>query len=211
VDIKPAQLLIIAQFVLPGAISMYIYGLKVPQKEFQLKDRLLEAVCFSLLNVVMVGMPLWLLLGFPIPIPENPPTTLCIATILPLLGQWLAVVLAFIVAPILWPFLIVWILQFAEQRHWIAVRAKTAWDDFFGKQREGCFLQIELNSGKIIGGRYGRRSFASSWPEPGHLYIQELWSVDPFGRFQEPLLGSPGVLLRPTDYKLVRVYSEEVN
>ncbi len=57
-EFKPEQLLLIAGFILPGAISMYIYGLKVPQKEYNLKDRAVEAICFSLVNYVVVWFPL---------------------------------------------------------------------------------------------------------------------------------------------------------
>ncbi len=56
-ELKIEQLLLIAGFVLPGAISMYVNGLKVPQKEFELKDRIAEAICFSLVNFLIVWLP----------------------------------------------------------------------------------------------------------------------------------------------------------
>lgn len=182
-----------AGFILPGAISMFVYGLKVPQKEFQLKDRIAEAICFSLVNFLIVWLPVrYLLLSgtidtFPI-------------------ASWFALVVAFGIAPAIWPFALLWLLQHAEKHEWIAVRAKTAWDDFFGRQRTECWLQVELADGRVIGGRFGRDSYASSWPDPGHLYIEELWQVDESGFFLEPVPGSAGMLLRPPDYKLIRVY-----
>jgi hypothetical protein len=57
-EIKIEHLLMFAGFVLPGAISMYVYGLKVPQKEARLQDRLLEAICFSILNSVLLYVPI---------------------------------------------------------------------------------------------------------------------------------------------------------
>lgn len=190
------RLALVAGFVLPGAISMYVYGLKVPQKEFELKNRIAEAICFSLLNFIVVGLPV--------------PSALA----LPLVRdwfvlRWLVMVIAFILVPIVWPFIVVAILQFAERRRWIRVRANTAWDDFFGRQTAGCWIQVVLNDDKVIGGRYGSTSFASSWPDPGHLYLQELWAVDTYGNFQYRAIGKPGVLLRPSDYKLLRVYLSE--
>jgi hypothetical protein len=53
-ELKIEQLVLIAGFILPGAISMYVYGLKVPQKEFELKDRIAEAICFSLVNFLII-------------------------------------------------------------------------------------------------------------------------------------------------------------
>ena len=105
-----------------------------------------------------------------------------------------------------WPFLFVRFLDFAEGKGWILVRAKTAWDMFFGNLKEGCWIQVELTDGRVIGGKFGRESYASAWPDPGHLYIQELWTVDVFGNFQYQVTGSPGTLLRPGDYRFVRVY-----
>lgn len=102
--------------------------------------------------------------------------------------------------------MIVWLLQKAEERGWIAVRARTAWDDFFGRQKTESWLQVELTDGRVIGGRFGKLSFAGSWPEPGHLFMREVWTVDEEGYFVDRLPGSTGILIRPTDYKLVRVY-----
>ena len=60
--ITPEQLQLIAWFVLPGAISVYVYGLKVPQREFALKDKIAEAIFFSLLNFLVVWLPArWIL------------------------------------------------------------------------------------------------------------------------------------------------------
>jgi hypothetical protein len=195
-EIKPEQLLIIVGFILPGAISMCVYGLKVPQKELALKDRIVEAVCFSMLNFLVVWLPTQWLLGLP-------------AASEPIAIQWIVLVSGFIFIPVLWPFLRVVVLQWAEQHGWIAVRAKTSWDDFFGRRNAGCWLQIVLNDDTVIGGRFDTRSYASSWPDPGHLYLEALWHVDPFGVFRHQIVGNPGVLLRPSDYKRVLVYTNE--
>ncbi len=193
-EIKPEQLLLIVGFILPGAISMYVYGLKVPQKEFALKDRVAEAICFSLLNFVVVWPPArWLLDSS---FSESSP-----------FSQWLISMAAFILVPVVWPFFLIRLLQWAEQRDWISVRAKTAWDDFFGQRKSGCWLQIVLSDDTVIGGRFDKLSYASSWPEPGHLYLEELWHIDPFGKFSHKLAGQPGVLLRPADYKRVLTYT----
>jgi hypothetical protein len=192
-ELKPEQLLLVAGFILPGAISMYVYGLKIPQRDFQLKDRIAEAVCFSLLNFVLVWLPVESVLETGTA-RQHP------------VASWVALTAGFVIAPLMWPLVLVRVLQEAEGRGWIAVRAKTAWDHFFGRQRTECWVQIELTDGRVVGGRYGADSFASSWPDPGHLYVQEVWRVDDEGYFVDPVPGNPGLLLRPTDYKLVRVF-----
>jgi len=194
-DIKPEHLLLIVGFVLPGAISMFVYGLKVPQMEFALKDRIIEAICFSLVNYVLVWGPARLYVA---------PSILQATSF----AAWLVQVIEFLVAPVFWPFLLLGILHKAERRGWIGVRAKTAWDYLFDRQSDvGCWIQVELNDGRTVGGVYGTRSFASSWPDPGHLYLEELWTVDPFGVFGHKVVGEPGILLRPGDYKLLRVFA----
>ncbi len=192
-ELKTEQLLLIAGFILPGAISMYVYGLKVPQKEFDLKVRIAEAICFSLVNFMIV----WL------PVREALATGAAVTY--PIIG-WLVPILGVVVVPVAWPLILVRLLQLAEQRGWIAVRARTAWDDFFGRQKTECWRQVQLMDGSLIGGRFGRESFASSWPDPGHVFMQEVWRLDEDGYFVEPLPRSAGILLRPADYKLVRVY-----
>jgi hypothetical protein len=193
-EIKPDQLILIAGFVLPGAISMYIYGFKVPQKDFRLQERIAEAICFSLLNFIIIWIPVRAALVSP-KIVER------------FWAEWLILV-AVVCAPAVWPFVLVSLLRWAERKSWISVRAHTAWDDFFSRQRNGFWLQVELNDGRVLGGRFGDRSYASAYPDPGHLLIEELWRVDDEGDFTERWPGNAGLLLRPSDYRLVRVYTE---
>jgi hypothetical protein len=189
-ELKIEQLLLIAGFILPGAISMYVYGRKVPQKEFELKDRIAEAICFSLMNFLIVWLPVRQALASGMA--QSYPGI-----------SWIVLILSFVVVPVAWPFAVLSLLQKAEKHGWIAVRARTAWDDFFGRQQTE-WLQVELTDGRVIGDRFGRKSFTSSWPDPGHLFIEEIWRVDKDGYFVDPLPGGAGILLRPADYKLVR-------
>jgi hypothetical protein len=99
------------------------------------------------------------------------------------------------------------VLRFAEEKALIAVQAKTAWNAFFERQRQGFWIQVVLNDGSLVGGKFDEDSYASAHPDPGHLHIEELWEVDPNGAFLNVKAGSPGVILRPTDYKFVRVYT----
>jgi hypothetical protein len=194
-DLSPQYFLVFVAFVLPGAISMYFYSLKVPQEVHGLKDRVLEAVCFSVANIIIIFPALFYLIrpGF---IEEN------------ILLAWVMVLFFLVVLPAAWPFLFMFVLRWLESRSWIAVQSKTAWDDFFNKARKGCWIIVELNDGRHVGGRFGEQSYASAFPDPGHLYIEELWSIDEGERFVGRLPGGPGVLLRPTDYKYVKVFRE---
>lgn len=185
-------ILAFALFVLPGAITMYVCGLKIPQKSHKLQEQIAEAVCFSILNIVLMA---WLLryLVQPDFIAEYPFFT------------WMIILICFIVTPVIWAFALVWLLRFAEDKRLIRIRAKTAWDDFFSREI-GCWIQVELKDGRIVGGRFDKKSYASTYPDPGHIYIEELWSIDGQGRFEKVRDGSPGIILRPTDYNHLMVF-----
>ena len=185
-------LLAFALFVLPGAISMYIFGLLVAQGDRLLKDRVLEAICFSLLNFALCFWPIQLLFrdGFLHAYP---------------LEAWLIALATLVVAPVIWPFVAHRLLRLAERRHWIAPQAKTAWDDYFLSRNEGIWIQVTLRDGNTVGGIFGQESFASSFPNQGHMFIQELWEIED-GKFKEPVAGKPGILLRPEDYLHLRVF-----
>lgn len=183
-----------AGFVLPGAISMYVYGLKIPQKEHKLKDRILEAVCFSLLNfIVLIALVQFLFL--PNFIFDHP------------IYSWIIVFGSFVLAPIVWPILLVLLLRYAESHGWIGVRASTAWDDFFARLQRGCWVQVVLNDGERVGGKFFEVSYASAFPDPGHIYIEELWKISDDGAFVTEVDGAPGIILRPTDYRYILVFT----
>jgi hypothetical protein len=191
-ELKLEYLLLFGGFVLPGAISMYVYALKVPQKESPLKERVLEAICFSSLNFLLL---IWFIrfLFQGAFISTNPELT------------WIIVFFCFVVFPAFWPFVLIWLIRFAESKEWIGVRPRTAWDYFF-EADEGCWIQVVLNDDSVVGGRFDTNSYASAFPEPGHLYLEELWEVDLQGRFVQSIDGNPGILPRPTDYKLIKVF-----
>ena len=193
-EIRIEYLLAFAFFVLPGAISMYFFGLLVAHKDRLLKDRILEAVCFGLLNFAILVWPIHLLFqeGF---IADNP------------VWAWLLALATLVAAPALWPFLAHRLLRCAERKRLISPQSRTAWDDFFVSHPDGVWVQAFLTDGNVVGGIFGQESFASSYPEPGHIYIQELWKIDPEGDFVAPEIGHPGILLRPDDYRYVKVFS----
>lgn len=195
-ELSPQYLLVFVAFVLPGAISMYFYSLMVPQEVRVLKDRILEAVCFSIANFLMVFPAIYYMItpGF---LQEN------------VLVVWLMVVVFLMIMPAIWPFVFVRLLRILESRNLITVQSKTAWDEFFSRARSGCWLIVELNDGSHIGGRFGDRSYASAFPDPGHLYIEELWEIDSNKIFRQVLPGKPGAILRPSDYHHVEVFKED--
>lgn len=62
--LKLEYILAFATFILPGFIIMKIIKLKVPNKDFLLKDMLFEAFSYSLLNITVSGWIPYLILAY---------------------------------------------------------------------------------------------------------------------------------------------------
>ena len=174
--------------VLPGFISLKLYSFIHPSEAKALKDSLIEAIAYSAINAALMWWAIvWLITA------GNPWI------------QYALVVLVFFLAPALWPFAVERCLSWAENANLILKRPQTAWDDFF-LRRQACWIIVHLADGRRIGGYYGAKSYATLYPQSGHLYIEELWRLNPeTGEFEERIQNSGGILLRPNDYHLVEL------
>jgi hypothetical protein len=92
-----------------------------------------------------------------------------------------------------------------ERRGWILDRYDNAWDYFFLKKRE-CWIRVHLKDGRMVGGFMGTDSFASLYPNSGHLYLQEVWELDQNGQFQARATQTAGMILSPDNYNFVELY-----
>jgi hypothetical protein len=197
-DITVERFLLFAALVFPGFVSWFGYALRVPQKDTYLKDRIFEASAFSITNFALFVWPAYQLELFSTALSYG------------LAASWLAAVVAFAVGP----FAIGWfgasLTSWAASHGWAVSPTKSAFDWVF-QSRQGCWLKVQLNDGKWVGGRFdrGTRSFASAYPDSGHLFIGELWELDEAGAFKERMKDSPGLIVRPTEYKLIWVYMNE--
>ncbi len=179
--------------VLPGLLAMQTYRLRVPSENHNAKDRLIEIVTFSLLNLAIVG-PVVSMYA------QGPLTTLTAGQL------WFAGVLALVLAPVVLGLLAAFGREFLDSKSLAVGRYKTAFDSVFGL-RAGCWLIVELDDGRIVGGRFGTNSYATTYPESGDLYIEELWTVSDDGRyFVAPSPGNPGIVLKSGEYKFIKVF-----
>jgi vacuolar-type H+-ATPase subunit I/STV1 len=181
-----------AAFVVPGAVSLQVYRLKVSTRDQTLRENLIEAIVFSVVNFAILY---WLIVYAVSPraLNERP------------IESYVIIMFAFFVAPSIWPFLLVVILTLMERLRLIQPRANTGWDHYFNNLRRGSYVVVHLHDGSYIGGKFGQASYASGYPDSGHLFLEELWEIGPEGNFTGEVLEGQGVILRPTDYKYVRV------
>jgi len=65
------------------------------------------------------------------------------------------------------------------------------------------FVRIKLRDGERVGGVFGEDSFATAYPEPQDVFLEEAWRLRQEGSFLEPLEGTAGLLVPGTSIELV--------
>lgn len=180
--------IIFAILILPGFISMRVYSLIRPGNQPTLKDTIFEAIAYSTINM---GLMYWAIDLF-ISIQSG-------------FGRWILAALFLTIMPVIWPFLLDRTLNLLAKIGLIHYRSKTAWDEFFSRRQE-CWLIIHLDGGTKLGGRFSDKSYATLYPTPGHLLVEELWEIDQeTGEFLGEAPISSGIILKPTDYRFVEI------
>jgi len=177
-----------ALLVLPRFISMRVYSLIRSGDQPTLRDSIFEALAYGMINL---GLMWW---AVPLFVDANS---------LLLKSMYAAMVLT--IAPIVWPFALDRALSAAAKSGLINYRYKTAWDDFFSR-RKACWIIVHLNDGRRIGGVFAQNSYATLYPNPGHIFIEELWQVNQdTGAFEGAEPVSQGIILKPSDYRFLEI------
>lgn len=172
--------------VLPGFISIQVWTYIFPSAERPLKDEMSEALAFGVLNAAFVA---------PILVAWTPTDPKAV---------YFALVAGLVVLPVLWPFLLRWAIDVLQRFNIILIPSRSAWDYAFSSDRT-FFVIVHLKDGRMIGGYYGENSFAGVYPSTGHIYLEELWTLDATGTFIAAVPDSAGIVLRPSDYAFVEL------
>ena len=79
------------------------------------------------------------------------------------------------------------------------------WDYVFSR-KEGYWVILHLKDGRRIGGRYDVKSFASSFPNDEQLYLEEVWELDPAGRFVRKIGRTRGIMVSWNDLYAIELF-----
>jgi hypothetical protein len=82
----------------------------------------------------------------------------------------------------------------------------TAWDHVF-RDRGSCFVRLRLKDGSWVGGWYGSRSYATSYPQPAELFLESAWRMNPDGSFDRRIGRTGGLLVRAADTDVLELLS----
>lgn len=189
------QVLVFGLLVLPGFISMRIFDLFNPADKRPVSDSMFEGLAFGALNA-LVFFPLWIVTNGGAHMEMQPVWT------------YLAALVALVIAPVAWGLLTHRLLRWLADKNVIPGRHRTAFDAFFSRQFP-CAVIVHLNGGERVGGLFGQNSYASFYPQSGHLYLEELWELDEDGTFDKRIDASMGMIFRPSDYRLIEIIEAE--
>lgn len=163
--------------VAPGFISLKIWERFLPRRRVSFADSLYEAVFYGVLNYFAVVC--WF-----------PPLMVEVNPVLGVAAYIVSLVIVPMGLPLLWKA----VLSIPCIANITINPIPKAWDVFFS-YRERCFMLVHIKNGEVVGGLYGYRSAASTYPETGDLYLQEIWELDDNGVFINPIKGSKGLLV----------------
>jgi hypothetical protein len=86
----------------------------------------------------------------------------------------------------------------------------TAWDYAF-QSRRPCFIRARLKDGTWVGGWYGTRSYATSYPQPAELFLEAARQMYPDGSFGTRVNQTAGLHLRASDIDVLEFVDSPEN
>ncbi|QOX63897.1 hypothetical protein FRZ06_11420 [Anoxybacterium hadale] len=164
---------------IPGFVSIKVWRLLIPSERNSSQDYILDAISFSCFNFALTG---W---SIPLVLQSSFQENHSILTY----GYIIAVLF---VLPIVYPFIVKWILQLKFIKNILLNPMGKAWDYFFSL-RSACYVLIHLKNGNLIGGIFADKSYASSYPFSEDIYLQEVWKVDAAGKFVSKIPDTKGI------------------
>ncbi len=153
------KLILFFLFFIPGFISIKLYSLIVSTEKNDFSKAILEVVSYSALNYAFFSPLFYLIFKYSFDKSHEI-----------LFSIFLFIVI--LIAPIGWTFLFRWLPSTKVYSKYFLDPNKSAWDYKFS-QKQGCWVTVHLKDGRKLGGKFGKNSFASSFPRKKELYIED--------------------------------------
>jgi hypothetical protein len=179
------KLLLFIAFVIPGFLSIKFYQLIFPGTVRSASDQLIDAIAYSCINYALLFWAVLYIEGSEL------------ISIHPWL-YYLFYVFVLFVSPFL--LVLAWKWLRTHERFKGSAPHPTAkpWDYVFEKSKP-YWIVIYLKNGKMVGGKYSGKSFASSYPVEEQIYLEEGWIVTSEGILDRAIKGSAGVLVMASE------------
>lgn len=182
------RIIIFLFLFIPGFISIKVYDLFVSREPRDFSKSIPEVMGYSALNFVFFS---WLLI------------LIHTGNFVEKYFVWYLIIIFIIgcIFPIIWPIIFFFIRKSHFLQKYTVHPILKPWDFVFGK-REPYWVVIHLKNGDMICGKYGYRSFSSSYPAPEQIYLEEVWYQED-GVFTEPVDRSAGIIVMGDEIRAV--------
>jgi hypothetical protein len=175
-----------------GFISLKIWDLLVPSERRDFGKSIVEAIAFSAINFALL---FWLVEYVSTPNLAQTARLRYVAANLAL----------FFLFPAVWPVLVLWIMKRPLLAAHIVNPIQKPWDFVFSR-REPAWVIVHLKNGGVIGGKFGSKSFASSYPAKEQIYVEELWRLDDQRNFINRIERTKGSIVLGEDILAVEFF-----
>ena len=186
------KILLITIFFVPGFIYLKAYRLLIAETKTDFSKDLYEALGYSFLNAIIFSYPIFIIHRDGL-INNHP------------VSYFLILGLIVIVAPIIGAV----IFQMLSKKKWysrfLITPTKSSWDSFFSN-RESYFVIITLKNGRKIGGKYGLKSYSSTYPNPKEIYIEEVWELNEKNGFIKKVEQTEGILITENEISTIEFF-----
>jgi len=168
-------------FFIPGFISIKVYDLFIASERRDFSKSLFEVMGYSAINFAALS---WLIILIH---SDNYYGT-------HRLVYFLFLILIIFIMPVIWPLVFLKLSSWAPISKRIIHPIRKPWDYVFGK-KQSLWVIVHLVDGKMIGGKYDKNSFTSSYPAEEQIYLEQAWHLDEKGAFVKPVERSGGIII----------------
>jgi len=179
--------------VLPGFISLKIYDLLIASEKRDFSKSIIESICFSVLNFSALSYLIVYISKDDFVSTHQ-------------FQYWAAIAFIFILMPAIWPFIYLRLGKLKIFRKHILSPYKQPWDYVFSK-KEVMWVILHMKNGKTLRGKFGKNSFASSYPSERQLYIEELWKPGDKGGLNSKINRSKGAIISQDEISHIEFYT----
>ncbi len=189
------KLALFIAFVIPGFITMKVYGLLAATGHRDSSQQLIDAVAYSCLNYAVLAFPILALESSNAK--EVAPYWY--------FGAW-AVFLLVVPVALACAF---WKLRATDfiQRT-LPHPVGKPWDYFFSQRRQ-LWAVVTLKDGRKVGGLFGSKSFASSHPYSPELYLEDAWLVNAEDGLERIRTATAGILIAGSEISTIEFFNPE--
>lgn len=200
--LEPQTLVLFLFFVVPGFITVQTYDLIVPSERRNFGESFVDIIAYSFVVLAIAVWPFLLVVNNRAAIVTNVSTTVYYLLFA------LSLALIFFVFPVGVAVMYHWVRTRDYFRGRIVQPSPTGWDRFFGEEPT-CFVLFHLKSEEVLGGFYGGKSSASSYPQAQQVHIEEVWDLDDDYRFVRKRPNTAGAIINKEDCNVIELFFEK--